>query len=540
MTAPDRRRVQPTESRPGRRNRRRGVAAAILLAWVAGLGLLARREYFRPASDRLREAALRVMPGAVYFAVTQGDAHIGFASSTVDTTNATDTSVAAIEIEDYFVADLPVAGKLRRTAARSIVRLTRGLALTDFTVQVQSEAGPFGVRGWPTGDSLLTIVISTGDGAPDTTRMTISGPVLLPTLVPLAVALGERPRVGRSYTLAVFDPMALGPRDVTVRVQAESLFVVADSAAFDTTTRRWRGAREDTVRAWKLASTASGSGFSGWVDRNGRLVEIASPLGMTAKRSAYELAFENWRADNARRPRRVTADRDILENTAIGAGERLRDREYDRLVVRLGNVDLAGYDLQGERQTLRGNTLVIQREARPLPEPGYRLPAADSVRARFGSELAPEPLLQSEDWDVVRLAARIAAGETDPRVVAERINRWVHDSLAKEITVGIPNALQVMRVRKGDCNEHTQLYLALARASGLPARSAAGLAYVDGKFYYHAWPEVWLGRWVAVDPTFGEFPADAAHLRFVIGGLNRQAELLRLMGALTIDVAQAR
>ena len=66
------------------------------------------------------------------------------------------------------------------------------------------------------------------------------------------------------------------------------------------------------------------------------------------------------------------------------------------------------------------------------------------------------------------------------------------------------------------------LYVALARAIGLPARTDAGLVYLRGHFYYHAWPEVWLGQWVAVDPTFGQFPADASHLRFVIGGLARQ------------------
>ena len=87
---------------------------------------------------------------------------------------------------------------------------------------------------------------------------------------------------------------------------------------------------------------------------------------------------------------------------------------------------------------------------------------------------------------------------------------------------------------RGDCNEHTQLSVALSRAAGIPARVAAGLAYVDGKFYYHAWPEIWLERWVAIDPTFGQFPADAAHLRFTVGGLGRQAELLRLMGPLKI------
>ena len=102
----------------------------------------------------------------------------------------------------------------------------------------------------------------------------------------------------------------------------------------------------------------------------------------------------------------------------------------------------------------------------------------------------------------------------------------------------MPNALQVLNRGPGDCNEHTQLFVALARAAGLPARIAAGLAYVDGKFYYHAWPEVLLKDWVAGRSNFGQFPADAAHLRFVIGGVARQTELLRLMGNLKIDVAR--
>ena len=47
----------------------------------------------------------------------------------------------------------------------------------------------------------------------------------------------------------------------------------------------------------------------------------------------------------------------------------------------------------------------------------------------------------------------------------------------------------------------------------------------DGKFYYHAWPEVLLRDWVAVDPTFGQFPAD--HLEPGTVELSRKS-LIRL------------
>jgi transglutaminase-like putative cysteine protease len=96
--------------------------------------------------------------------------------------------------------------------------------------------------------------------------------------------------------------------------------------------------------------------------------------------------------------------------------------------------------------------------------------------------------------------------------------------------------VRVLETRSGDCNERTVLYVALARAAGLPARPVAGLLYRGGRFYYHAWPEVYLGDWVAVDPTLNEFPADAAHVRFVVGGLARQAQLVRLIGSLKLEV----
>ena len=123
--------------------------------------------------------------------------------------------------------------------------------------------------------------------------------------------------------------------------------------------------------------------------------------------------------------------------------------------------------------------------------------------------------------------------------IARQINEWVHENIEKRVTVSVPSAVEVLETKRGDCNEHTVLYVALARAAGLPARTAAGLVYSGGQFYYHAWPEVYLNGWVAVDPTFGQFPADAAHLRFTIGGLARQMELIRLIGRLELDVLTA-
>jgi len=512
------------------------VSAAILVAWIAGLGMLVRREYFRPNIDRLAEAALRVTPGAVFYSVLQGDKQVGFASSTID------TSTNTIEQRDYLVADLPVGGSVHRATARTNVTLTRTLRLKTFEVTLEADQAPMRVAGEVLGDTLLQFTVAAGEGAqPDTQRMRLGGPILLPTLVPLAVALQDKPHVGKSYVLPLFDAASLAPKDVRLEIEAESLFVVNDSSVFDSTSGMWKGVLPDTIRAWQIVSQG-GTGIGGWVDEQGRMV-ASSQLGFRLVRRPYEVAFENWRrvdtaAASLATGRRAAAprDRDILETTAIAANKRLKP-SVTELRVRLGGVSLAGFDLDGGRQKLTGDVLTVTREGvDALATRYFTIPEAQRKRP----ELKPEPFLEVDHREIVALAEKIADGNRDPRVVAQRINQWVYDSLRKEVTVGIPSALHVLHTRVGDCNEHTQLFVALARAAGIPARIAAGLAYVDGKFYYHAWPEVMLRGWVAVDPTFGEFPADAAHLRFVNGGLGRQAELLRLVNGLTIDVVGTR
>jgi len=150
--------------------------------------------------------------------------------------------------------------------------------------------------------------------------------------------------------------------------------------------------------------------------------------------------------------------------------------------------------------------------------------------------LRAEPLIETDDPSIRLLSQRLRRGESNPRAVAERLAQWVHDSIRKEPTPGAPSAVQVLERKAGDCNEHTLLFMALARAQGIPTRAVSGLVHVGGRFYYHAWPEIWLRRWIPIDPTLGQFPADASHIRLLVGGLQVQAELLRIIDAMDVEV----
>lgn len=518
----------------GKMRSRSIIAVLIIVAWLGGVGLLVQREFFRAQSVVLAEAAMRLAPGATFFVVEQDGRQIGFASTTIDTSGTT------FEVVDYFIADLPIAGQAFRASARSVITLSRALALRRFDVQIDIPDSPLSASGSVEGDSAVRFVLRMPGQPSDTQRVVVDGPILVPTLLPAAAMLIGTPSVGKTITLPSFDPRVMAATNVRLTFAAESLFTVTDSAKYDAATNLFVSARDDTVRAWKLEPT-DGNGFSGWVDAQGNVVQTQQPGGIVVRRMAYEIAFENWRRTRNQTPSaRVDAD-GLIESTAIAAGAIPGTGKTSQLTVRLSGTPLQSFDLAGGRQSLAGDTLRVSMETPLQMRAPWRLnERTRGFRDRFRAELQEEPLLQVNNRDIVNLAVRIAGNERDPRVIAERINAWVYDSIAKEITITVPSALQVLRDRRGDCNEHTQLYVALARAIGIPARIATGLAYVNGKFYYHAWPEVWMNEWVAVDPTFGQFPADAAHLRFVSGGLTRQGELLRLVGTLRIEVLNAR
>ncbi|HET6681108.1 MAG TPA: transglutaminase-like domain-containing protein [Gemmatimonadaceae bacterium] len=510
-------------------NRRGAVAVGVLIAWAAGLAMFLRRERAEAPARRLAEAAMRVAPGGTYYRVERNGRHVGYASSTVD------TAQSGFSIVDYLVADVAAGGSNHRVTAQSDVRLTRRLELAEFALGFEADSAPIDVTGRVLGDSLVAFSISHGAGSqPDSHRVRIEGPILLPTIVPLVLALGEELAVGQQFSLATFDPTVPGTRPMGVRVAAESLFTVSDSAMLDASTGRWVSAHSDTVRAFQLASDGPTS-FRGWVDRQGRLVAVEQALGFSLHRTAYEEAFENWRLD-ATSGATESAGNDLLTETAISAGALDAVRNRQRLTVRLSGLDTSRYELGGGRQHWSGDTLTITREDSSAMAADWTRPATGAFRRRYRSALAAEPLLERDAPEIRALAVRLTSDTRDPAVAARRLLQWVHDSLEKRVTVTVPSARQVLAARAGDCNEHAQLYVALARAAGIPSRVVAGVAWVNGRFYYHAWPEVLLNDWVAVDPTFGQFPASASHIRLVRGGLASQAELVRLMGRMRLDV----
>ncbi|MBO0859647.1 MAG: tetratricopeptide repeat protein, partial [Chloracidobacterium sp.] len=172
--------------------------------------------------------------------------------------------------------------------------------------------------------------------------------------------------------------------------------------------------------------------------------------------------------------------------------------------------DLAKFDFQ-RVESSDSSTVVVTTSARHIPEKlTIQLPVTG---AEFKPFLNPTARINSTDPRIVSLAKQIAGEDKDGRSVARKIGEWTYGNLKwKKVE---SDTVETLATLEADCLEHSELYVALARSLGLPARVVTGAALGGGSFGAHAWVEIYLGKWVEIDPTWGLMDrVDATHLRF--------------------------
>ena len=139
--------------------------------------------------------------------------------------------------------------------------------------------------------------------------------------------------------------------------------------------------------------------------------------------------------------------------------------------------------------------------------------------------LGASAYIQTDAPAIRAKAEAVLDGEVNSWRAAEKLCQWVYTSITdKKMSGGFGSSLTVLETLSGDCTEHTVLFIALARAVGIPARICSGVVFVKDAFYYHFWPEVYVGRWVQMDPSLGQNIADANHIQ--LGGSTLESDNL--------------
>jgi hypothetical protein len=164
-------------------------------------------------------------------------------------------------------------------------------------------------------------------------------------------------------------------------------------------------------------------------------------------------------------------------------------------------------------------------------------PPAGPLRAVVNADTEPTPFIQSQHPAIIAAARRAIGDAQDLATANARLTHFVFDHVHDEYVPAYSNALEALQSGRGDCTEHSVLFVALARALGIPARVAVGIAYwpAGSGFGWHAWSEVHDGQhWIAVDPTWDQPVADVTHVKLADGGPANQARIVMLLGKLKL------
>ena len=176
--------------------------------------------------------------------------------------------------------------------------------------------------------------------------------------------------------------------------------------------------------------------------------------------------------------------------------------------------------------------LVTVAARRSGAEKALQLPVKDPSLAEF---LKATPEFAADQTEVIDQARKIAGNDRDAWSVARKLADWTHKNLEWKLVASADPVL-TLATREADCTEFSALFVGMARSLGLPARTVSGLAYNGSSFGGHAWVEVWVGKWIELDPTWGTSFVDATHIRATGDALLTSAGL----NLLELEVLEAK
>jgi transglutaminase-like putative cysteine protease len=486
----------------------RPLSILALIAWVVTMGAMINRSYLQASPRNLATDLARYGSTAQWRGVYYRGEKIGF---TVSQVQATDDG---FDLQEDGRLQFSLLGATTAAILKTTAHVDRSFALKRFDFSLDPGTGPVAIKGRLDGLD-LTLAIGSPSGSRTETRRLTEPPALM-------LSVGRRLAseglvAGTTKQWIVFDPATMTNAPVTIAIRAREIVAT--------------GTR-NPIPAFKVDMTFSGVTTTSWITDTGEIVREESPMGLITvletQEQATTLAVSN----------RMQAD--MLQAAAIVPRMARRQaivepRDVKRLRLRITGVDLSNAGVAGSGQSIDGELIELTdpRDLTPSAAPGD-----------LDQYLRAEPFIESDAPEIKAEAERMVAGITGTRARAERLTREVNALIDKKPTVSLPSALEVLRTKMGDCNEHTALFVALARSLGIPSRINIGVVYVHGAFYYHAWPEVYIdeapgrGLWLPVDPTFNQFPADATHLRLARGGLDKQAAILPMIGKIQMSVSE--
>lgn len=168
-----------------------------------------------------------------------------------------------------------------------------------------------------------------------------------------------------------------------------------------------------------------------------------------------------------------------------------------------------------QRYGVRNYAIHYQIEPRQIAE-------ADDNEKIDSRYLQPETKIESDHPLIVGYARDVVKDETNPYVMAQKLFADINLFMTYRNNPddAWKGALNAILTGKGNCEDYTDLFVAAARAVGIPARWKTGYLYLpkeynsppyiqedgslDISLMRHTWPEIYLPDvgWMVLDPTY--------------------------------------
>jgi hypothetical protein len=416
------------------------------------------------------------------------------------------------EISDRLKLRLKIMGTDKDIETVLDAHVDKLLRLKSFAFRLSSDMH-MDITGNVEGSSLF-ITMKTADVTSRKKIHLMENPYLNLSIVPYILREGLKP--GNTATIPVINPLDMSQEYLNVEVLGKDYLM----------------SMGEKKTVYKLKGSLDGFNTMIWLTEKGEVLREDSPMGFSLVKEEKDSAMKLTKPSI-----------DVVTQVSIPFNLLVSTDTIKYLKVRLSGINLKRLEVDGGRQRLSGDILEITQESREsmVAHDLHPTPFLEEGERIFLNEYLKETVfVQSKDPAIVALSKEIIGEQRDFLEMTRLIYEWVYKNIKKVPMITMPVATEVLNMRRGDCNEHTVLFTVISRSAGVPTRIAVGLTYQKEFFYYHAWPEVYFNEWVAVDPTLGQFPADASHIRILTGDMDRQQQLLSIIGKLKLEGIEYR
>ncbi|TNF54767.1 transglutaminase domain-containing protein [bacterium] len=210
----------------------------------------------------------------------------------------------------------------------------------------------------------------------------------------------------------------------------------------------------------------------------------------------------------------------------------------EKLRVRVKGLKLDPQFYEDSLASLSDNILTIHKMSlEDLKSNTYEIPPAEESLKYF---LTPDAWVSS-DYKPLQDTGRIYARshDYDALRLGHYLTAYLHGLIRTTPLFTLLSSEHILKSRLGDHLERTIMFASYARAGGLPTRLRGGFVYYEGYFYFHTWPEIWIGMWIPTDPTLMQYPADVTHIPLYGGTAGNILSNIDELKNVTIEILEA-